>query len=745
MKATLRQIPIVWPGFSPARPSIPRSGERGGILLMVMSFLFVMIILTGSLLSWAGSERVMLSRRAGRVDALYGSEAAVRRSMAQVRKLYFENYSTNGYITGGLAAPGDSELNGLSSTTGPATVSALNSFYTFSGVSVGFTNGTSTNRYTTYAIQETDESLSAYAGLNSSRATIQCVATATSKQAGTPIPVTVKQLFNIDYIPVFQYAIFYNMDMECFNGPTMTVNGRIHCNGTLYYAPADTLKVNANLTASCDIERGIKVWKSGIDKTLSNRSATVQAAYGYSQARYQADPANWDSPSSSSEFTALGSYGTASFQVKNPKTAAYVDFKVSSGKYYDSESSGWAGGALTKWGGGVKSKDQGIEEVDPPVPTDVVAAATDPTNPYHVMIEPPSLNSDGSSAESVTTQAAKMAYNATLMIKRTGNTNLVFMLKDSYGRWHQVSDLRNSANIVATTTTTFHDQREYKQNGNYKMTVTEFDVGALYGGSTADNVGAMNSAGIWKDSSGSSIIQDSSGTTFTPVPFDGTVYVYDDRYSSSLKPAVRIKNGSTIYNKDSNTTGNNGLTIISANPVYIQGNFNSDGSISTGPEKTGSSDENCPPAMIASDVVSVLSTAWDSSKDDPGSGTFKASTYGGRTGGANTEVNAAILAGVNRSAQSVTTSSFDGTTGGVNNFMRFLENWSGTYKYSGSMVSLWYGAQSTSTYYGAGTTHGVFNAPTRDWAFNTDFLDPNKLPRVTPIIRVYTTAAWKNF
>jgi Tfp pilus assembly protein PilX len=724
------------------RRSRPR--QEGSLLVIVLCFLLIITVITGSMLSWAGSERVMLARRSSRIDALYGAESATRRAMAQVRALYFSNYSTNSYITGGLAAPSDAQLANLTGVgQGPTSVSVLNNGYTYNSFNVAYTTGTSTNRYTTYSIQNTDASLSAYAGLNSSRASILCSASATSKTAGASVPAIISQQFNIDYIPVFQYAIFYNMDMECFNGPTMTANGRVHCNGNLFYAPADTLTINSYLTADGDIRRGIKMWNSGIDKLLSNRDAVTRTYYNNSQAQYEADASNWVA-----QDPAYGSYGDASFYVKNPQSGSLVNFRTGTSPlaFFDSDSAGWAGGALTRWGGGVKSESQGVSFVEPPVPDDVMAAASDPTNPYHVMIEAPSLDASGVSTENATTKSAKMAYNVSLLIQRSG-TNIIYRLKDSNGVYHKVSnsDLRNAANIVASGTTTFHDQREYLQNGGVKMTVTEFDVSALYGAGGANNAGAMDSSGVWKKSDGTSLTQDASGNTFSPVPFDGTVYIYDDNYSGSRKPAIRIKNGSTIYDKDSNASSNNGITILSQNPVYIQGNFNSDGSITTGPEKTGGSDENCPPAMIAADVVSVLSTSWAAGDDNPGGGTFNAATYGGRTGGANTEINAAILAGVNRSSQNVAAGSFDGTTGGVNNFMRFLENWSGTYKYSGSMVSLWYGAQATSTYRGAGTANGVFSAPTRDWAFNTDFLDPNKLPRITPIIRVYTTAAWKNF
>jgi hypothetical protein len=707
----------------------------GSVLLIVLCFTIVLSLLAASLLSFSGSETISITRRTSQIEALYGSESAVRRSMAQVKKLYFENYSTNGYLTGNLAAPTDTELNLLTSSQGPTTVSILNDIYTYSSSTVAFTTGSAANRYIQYTIPTTDNALTVYAGLTSQRATIQTSAESTSKNNRFSVPSRITQSFNIDYIPVFQYAIFYNMDMEVFNGPTMTVNGKVHSNGTLYYAPAATLTINSSLTSSGDIERGIKVWDSTKSKLLSSTSAANQTAYQNSQALWANDPANWASTDPT-----ISSYGEASFLVQNAKTGSLVDFKISSAPtFYDSESAGWAGGALTQWGGGVKTRDQGIDEILPPVPTDVLAAASDPSNPYHTMIERPIINGSGVSTETSSTKSAKMGYNATVMIQRSG-TNVIFRLKDSSGTWHQVNDVRNKSNIVPTTTASLRDQREYVQNGNINMTITELDLSQFYGAGSS-TAGATDSAGVWKDASGSTIGTDSSGTAFTPVPFDGTIYIYDDDYSATRKPGIRIINGATLYDKDSNSTKNNGIAIISENPVYVQGNFNADGFAATGPEKTGGSKETVPPAMIAADVFNVLSTSWVSADDNPAS---TASTYFDRINAGNTEINAAILAGVNRSSQDVTITSFDGTTGGVNNFPRFLEHWSSTFKYSGSMVALWYGAQATSTYRGAGTGNGVFSAPTRDWAFNTDFLDPNNLPRCTPIIRVYTTANWSN-
>ena len=37
----------------------------------------------------------------------------------------------------------------------------------------------------------------------------------------------------MDFIPLFQFAVFYNMDMEVWPGANMTIAGPVHTNGEL--------------------------------------------------------------------------------------------------------------------------------------------------------------------------------------------------------------------------------------------------------------------------------------------------------------------------------------------------------------------------------------------------------------------------------------------------------------------------------------------------------------------------------
>ena len=68
--------------------------------------------------------------------------------------------------------------------------------------------------------------------------------------------------------------------------------------------------------------------------------------------------------------------------------------------------------------------------------------------------------------------------------------------------------------------------------------------------------------------------------------------------------------------------------------------------------------------------------------------------------------------------------------GGLENFPRFLERWTGqTLFYRGSLVSLYFPQQSTGAWGGS-----YYNPPARNWAFDLRFQDPANLPPGTPVV-----------
>ena len=63
-----------------------------------------------------------------------------------------------------------------------------------------------------------------------------CTITATATPVGQPynVPATVQEVIQFATIPLFQFAIFYNMDLEIDPGAAMTIAGSVWSNGGIW-------------------------------------------------------------------------------------------------------------------------------------------------------------------------------------------------------------------------------------------------------------------------------------------------------------------------------------------------------------------------------------------------------------------------------------------------------------------------------------------------------------------------------
>ncbi|MBN1213701.1 MAG: hypothetical protein JXA92_14100, partial [candidate division Zixibacteria bacterium] len=186
-------------------------------------------------------------------------------------------------------------------------------------------------------------------------------------------------------------------------------------------------------------------------------------------------------------------------------------------------------------------------------------------------------------------------------------------------------------------------------------------------------------------------------------PDNGVLYFSDASTSSSDWPALRINNGDEI---------DDGLTIVSENPVYFNGNFNS---------------TNKKPASVMADAVTFLSNKWDASNYDSKSNLNKSNRPASAT-----TVNVSYVTG------NIETTSTN-YNGGFENLPRFLEVWSGiNFNWSGSAVNLWNSVQADGTWNGT-----YYSPPNRNWAYDTDLDDPTKLPPEAPVVRVFQRTGWQ--
>jgi Tfp pilus assembly protein PilX len=164
-----------------------------------------------------------------------------------------------------------------------------------------------------------------------------------------------------------------------------------------------------------------------------------------------------------------------------------------------------------------------------------------------------------------------------------------------------------------------------------------------------------------------------------------------------------------------------GTTVASENPVYVQGNYNSNAATGFGANGEAAS------AVIA-DAVTLLSVKYTDKV-----GLQNPFQVGGRNA-ATSFYRLAIASGKNPMFPApitwVPSSNDYGTDGGVHNFLRYVENWGGqTLNYEGSLVSFYYSRQAVGAFK---CCQVVYGAPARNYAFDQNFLDPKQMPPGTP-------------
>ena len=190
-------------------------------------------------------------------------------------------------------------------------------------------------------------------------------------------------------------------------------------------------------------------------------------------------------------------------------------------------------------------------------------------------------------------------------------------------------------------------------------------------------------------------------------------------------------------------TGLGGFTVASENPVYVQGNYNSDNTdpFWNNPPPAVVADINHSAAAVISDAVTLLSNNWSDTNS-----MLNPLNLAGRAPNTPTYYRLAIAGGKNINfPQPAGTGQDFGTDGGVHNFLRYIETWggSGGLFYRGSLVSLYYSQYATGTFK---CCNLVYGPPPRNYYFDSAFLDPAKLPPGTPMLQdVVNLTYWQDF
>jgi len=200
-------------------------------------------------------------------------------------------------------------------------------------------------------------------------------------------------------------------------------------------------------------------------------------------------------------------------------------------------------------------------------------------------------------------------------------------------------------------------------------------------------------------------------TALNYYPDNGLIYMtrndaVEDKDTDPYTPdANRVVRGFKMVN---GSTLPDATTIVSNDPVYIQGDFNKHTS-------TDPAQDTWKPSAIIADAITLLSNSWNDGISNWKDGTVNPSKT--LPVASNTQYNTVFITG------NVPTK-VGQYSGGLENFPRFLENWSSkTVDVTGGFIQLFRSKFSTGKWGG-----GYYSAPNRDWKSESRFSDLNDLP-----------------
>ncbi len=276
--------------------------------------------------------------------------------------------------------------------------------------------------------------------------------------------------------------------------------------------------------------------------------------------------------------------------------------------------------------------------------------------------------------------AVRRAYNRAGLIVTVTSAGAITTTKVESG---VATDVTSTFSSVFTAPANVYDAREAK---NVKM--TDINISTL-----KTKLDALRAA-----------------TDSTHFEFNGLMYINLLSSTSSTPAAVRLLNGTNLPVNNSA-----GFSVATNGGIYVKGSYNT--TLYTNPDGTT---RNLP-AMLIGDAVTVLSSNWS----DLTAALPLASRIA--TSGT-TYINAGLLTGN-------IPSSGTNSSGGAQNLVRYLENWSGcTVSYLGSIGRLFTSTNFVAPYPGSGT---VYIQPNRLFSFDSNYLtySPPGTPTTTSFSR----------
>ncbi|MGC2234818.1 MAG: PilX N-terminal domain-containing pilus assembly protein [Pyrinomonadaceae bacterium] len=202
--------------------NLKKRTEKGAALAMAIIVVAILAIVALTALTFSSTEARIAGSDLQRTQTFYAAEAAMEKMTNDFSTLFRTKMN-----------PTTSDMNTIAGSP-PAPL--LTEGFTFNQTLAEDTDrldelrtiqGLPANIYPRVNISD-----GPYAGLYSS--VIPYKMTSTANRSITRTEVKLEREFNNYLVPLFQFGMFSNEDIEVHPGPLMTFNGRVHTNGNLY-------------------------------------------------------------------------------------------------------------------------------------------------------------------------------------------------------------------------------------------------------------------------------------------------------------------------------------------------------------------------------------------------------------------------------------------------------------------------------------------------------------------------------
>ena len=708
------------------RPSNKRARKDGWALLVVLALAATGLLVMGSVMTWSNENSAVVSRNNEYFATTYAAESATEKVVAAVvqdDQNYGEGWVFNKTATYSASLPTASDDPYWTN-------------YQFSGGTVN--NTVIVNRVS----QNTQTVLGPpYSGLNSVGALYEIIANAQNVSSEYGIVSTVGQQFLLGQVPIFQFAIFYNDTLEIDPGANMNIHGLVHGNTNLYIMPNSgvTLNFSNNVSATGNIIQGENpldpssrgmgtiVFNGATSDVMplnlpvgTNVSGTTTNVGQNVNAILQVPPAG-ELSSSTTGTNRLFNQVDLIVLVSNGNTITVTSGVDINGQATVISNNQWSKFISTN--GTFYNGREGIN-VDP---IDIDVGALRQWSATNTVLRPalasaPSRTASTADIQSVFVSDMRFLSNTIIVTNISYTTNTATLTTSNFPTASSYFP-PVTTNTMATTSSTYPTVNfvpPVTTTNATSTTTSTHPMTGTYIPPITTNGSGTNKTYTYNLITGY-IYNGITGYTYSSITGVTTNTTYITNYTEFAEPGIVLTNGAALPS--------NGLSIVSPDPIYVVGNWNVTTQVATNGTPINLTTQsyqvtNTLPSALYTDAITILSPAWTPNNS---SNSISSRTATGDT------VNAAILTGVVPS---------NGTyySGGVENYPRLLENWSGVnLYYNGSMVEMFTSQIGNAPWPGTGT---VYNPPTRDWAFDTNFTNPSGLPPLTPRVISITRSSW---